>query len=130
MLPQTTILLIEDDEILRQTVELLLQHHRYTVLTAATRQEAEEIRQHVGLEAIDLVISNIHLTPDPRVQEGYVLYEQWSAERPSLPYLFISGDPTSQDLPAVRSGLVRLIPKPFLPVELLAAVRQVLGPEA
>lgn len=130
MLPQTTILLIEDDEILRQTVELLLQHHGYTVLTTATRQEAEEIRQRVGLEAIDLVISNIYLTPDPRAQEGYVLYEQWSAERPSLPYLFISGDPTSQDLPAVRSGLVRLITKPFLPAELLAAVRQVLGPQA
>ena len=39
----------------------------------------------------------------------------------------MSGDTSSQDLPATRAGAVRWLTKPFSPTEVLKAVRAVLG---
>lgn len=124
---QITILLIEDDAAVAETLSEFLRLHGYTVLIATTVQEAEDIRQHIGLSAIDLVVSDVHLTTDHEAREGYMLYQRWKEIHPELPYIFISGDPTSQDLPPVRLGAVLLLVKPFNLLELLKEIRMALG---
>ncbi len=123
---QGTILLIEDDAAVAETLSEFLRLQGYTVLIATTMQEAEDIRQHIGLLAIDLVVSDVHLTADHEAREGYELYQRWKELYPELPYIFISGDPTSQDLPPVRLGVARLLVKPFNLVELLKEIRTTL----
>jgi hypothetical protein len=47
----------------------------YKVATAATAEEAEGILHRQVSRVIGLVIADVHLTADPRGQEGYALYQ-------------------------------------------------------
>ena len=122
-----TILVVDDDEAVRHLLREALHFHGYRVMDAAVVEEAEESLQRVDAGTIGLVITDIHLTSDPRGQEGYDLYQRWVATRPTLHFLLISGDPDSHALPAVRSGAVRFLLKPFTIDELLAVVRSLVG---
>jgi two-component system, OmpR family, response regulator len=126
-MPQATILLIEDQEGIRDSLAAMLRLQGYDVLTAATEAEAEAVRQRVGLGGLALVITNIRLTRAPQAREGYALLQRWHPLAPRLPFLLISGESAYQDLPAVRAGAVRLLVKPFPLEAFLAAVREVLG---
>jgi DNA-binding NtrC family response regulator len=88
-------------------------------------QEAEDTLQQFGAAALGLVITDIQLTTDRQAREGYMLYQRWRASYPALPFLLISGDPASQTLPAIRTGAVHFLPKPFTMSELLDIVRQI-----
>jgi two-component system response regulator FlrC len=123
----TTILIVEDDAGVREALVEILRPEGYGVLTAATAQEAEEIKQQVTPEGIDVVIANIHLTPDPEAREGYSLWQRWNALDPQLRFILISGDTSCRDLPAIRAGAVRWLTKPFGPAEVLETLRGVLG---
>lgn len=125
---QATILVVDDDEAVRNLLREFLSSHGYGVITAGTLEEAEEILQQRGPDAIGLVITDIHLTTDSRAQEGYVLYQRWTTAHPALPFLLISGDPGSQALPAIQTGTVPYLAKPFTVDELLDAVRACLDP--
>src|SRR5919108_5931814 len=108
-----TVLLIDDAAALRTALARTLTRHGYGVCTAATVPEAEALLRRLGVAAIHLVIADIHLTPDPRAREGYALYRRWRAVHQALPFLLISGDPSSRALPAVQRGAVCLLLKPF-----------------
>lgn len=118
-----TVLVVDDDEAVRELVENALQLQGYTTVTAATMQAAEEAKQRLDGTNIGLVICDIHLTADPQGHEGYALYQRWTASDPSLPFLLMSGDRQAQNLPAIQAGVVRFLPKPFLIEDLLAAVQ-------
>lgn len=107
------VLLIDDDAGIRYVLQEVLRHHGYQAATAATIEEAEKIKQQLGAEAIGVVIVDVHLTPNPRFQEGYTLYEAWTALHPTLPFLLISGISASQNLPAISAGDVPFLAKPF-----------------
>ena len=124
---QVTILVVDDDKAVRNLLREALSLHGYRVIATATAQEAEAALQQPGTTAIGLVITDVQLTADPRAREGYALYERWATAHPALPFLLISGDPSSQALPAVRTGAVRFLAKPFAISVLLAAVRALLG---
>src|SRR5262245_49784081 len=93
---QRIILIIDDDEAIRDMLREVLELQSYRTLTATTVQEAEQILQQQNPDTIGLVITDIHLTPHAQAQEGYVLYKRWTARHPTLPFLLISGDPSSQ----------------------------------
>jgi DNA-binding NtrC family response regulator len=99
----------------------------YHVSTAASVQEAEAVKQHLGVVGIQLVISDIHLTPAPQARAGYALAQRWRALHPELPFILMSGDPSSLDLPDIRAGILRFLLKPFRIEVLLEMVRQALG---
>ncbi|WP_089721031.1 response regulator [Candidatus Entotheonella palauensis] len=121
------VLLIDDDAGIRYVLQEVLRHHGYQAETAATVEEAEKIKQRLGAEAIGMVIVDVHLTTNPRFQEGYALYEEWVALHPTLPFLLISGISTSQNLPAISSGAVPFLAKPFTMEALLEWVQQLLS---
>jgi DNA-binding NtrC family response regulator len=127
MLSQTTLLVIEDDVAVMAALYELLSFNGYRVITTSSPQEAEAVVQHLGDGAIQLVISDIHLTRHPHVREGYVLYQQWASSHPSLPFVLMSAYPSSRDLPDIVSGAVRFLEKPFEIDALLRCIEETLG---
>ena len=114
---------IDDDAHVRQVLAEVLRHNGYQIETAATVEEAETIKRQLGAAAIGVVIIDIHLTANPRFQEGYALYEAWKALHPELPFILISGISSGQDLPAVRDGAALFLSKPFTMESLLELIR-------
>ena len=99
----------------------------YRIVTAATVEEAEAAKQRLGAEEIQLVITDVNLTPGSEARAGYVLAQRWRAQHPRLPFLLVSGDASTQDLPEVRAGTLRFLLKPFRIDVFLETVRDVLG---
>ena len=120
------ILIVEDNEVVRDTLAVALQAYGYAVATAATVHEAEGAMQQRGPTAIGLVIADIHLTSDREAREGYALYQRWTTTYPHLAYLLTSGDQTNAALPAIRDGVVAFLTKPFELTALLDTVQALL----
>ena len=125
--PQATILVVDDEEPVRETLVEVLSMHGYRVFTAASVEQAEESKTQLGIEGIQLVITDVNLLPAAQAQAGYALAQRWRAMHPELPMILMSGDPRNEDLPEVRDGLLRFLLKPFSMDALLEAVRQALG---
>jgi CheY-like chemotaxis protein len=124
---QITVLIVDDEAPVRETLTEVLGLYDYRVITAASVEEAEEAKQRMGVEAIQLVIADIHLTHEPQARAGYALAQRWRAMHPGLPFILMSGDSSNQDLPDIRQGAVRFLPKPFGLDVFLEVVRQALG---
>jgi DNA-binding NtrC family response regulator len=122
---QRIILIIDDDEAIRDMLREVLELQPYRTLTATTVQEAEQILQQQNPETIGLVITDIHLTHHAQAQEGYALYKRWTARHPTLPFLLISGDPSSRTLPEIQTGTVPFLAKPFALPALLDIVASI-----
>jgi CheY-like chemotaxis protein len=125
--PQPMVLVIDDEEPVRETLVEVLSISGYRTTTAGSVGEAEEIKQRLGVEGIQLVITDIHLTPGCQVRAGYVLAQRWRAQHPGLPIILISGDSSNQDLPEVRDGSLRFLLKPFQMEVFLGVIREALG---
>src|SRR5688572_29911181 len=121
---QAIILVIDDDQTIQSLLHEALNLRGYQVTTVGTVQEAEDILQQFGAAALGLVITDIQLTANRQAREGYVLYQRWRASYPTLPFLLISGDPSNQTLPAIRTGAVHFMTKPFTMSELLETVHR------
>jgi two-component system, cell cycle sensor histidine kinase and response regulator CckA len=117
-----TLLLVEDEDVLRGLVRRVLERHGYTVLEASDGEEALALcEQHDGV--IHLVVSDVVM---PRMG-GRELAERLSAVRPELQVLYVSGY-TDDDV--VRHGLLdprmAYLQKPFTPEALARKIREVL----
>jgi CheY-like chemotaxis protein len=124
--PQATVLVVDDEEPVRETLVEVLSIHGYHVNTAASVGDAEEVKQQLGIEGIDLVITDIHLMPGRQVRAGYALAQRWRTQYPGVPVILISGDSSNQDLPEVREGSLRFLLKPFQMETFLGVVREAL----
>jgi CheY-like chemotaxis protein len=117
-----TILLAEDDALLRPLARALLTRLGYRVLEAPDEAAALAIaRAHVG--EIHLLVSDVVMPGKSGVQ----LARQLEAERPRLRVLYVSG---YTDEAVVRHGLLEpgryFLQKPFTPDVLARKVREVL----
>lgn len=110
------ILLVDDEEVIRNLVMHMLEEQGFVVHSASDGQEALELsRRHPG--TIDLVITDVDM---PRLK-GTDLCPQLLKERPGIKVILMSG--------AAKSGIINLpfLPKPFDGEALLARVRAILG---
>jgi len=124
-----TVLIIEDEAALRDILHEALHTYGYSAITAATVQEAEEIRQSLHPEVIGLVLADINLSHIPHGQEGYDLCQRWTETYPALPFVLMSGTARSLAIPVARQNSVRLLAKPFDLDELLDVVHALLQEE-
>ena len=117
-----TILLVEDEAVIRRLAAEMLERQGYTVLTAADPQAALEIA--AAEPEIDLLLTDVVM---PQMN-GSELARRLVAQRPALRVLFTSGYPA--DAIAGRGLLddaATLLCKPFSSAELVVAVRDVLS---
>jgi len=118
-----TILLAEDEVMLREMATEILEGHGYTVLAARDGHDAIRIaRDHPG--HIDLLVTDVIM---PGGLDGPGLARQLVASRPRLKVLFMSGyaEQAIVSRHVLEQGMV-LLPKPFTPDELARRARQVL----
>jgi two-component system, cell cycle sensor histidine kinase and response regulator CckA len=114
-----TILLVEDEEMVRRAGRRILEKHGYRVLQAADGAEALVLLRERGKE-IALVVSDVVM---PRMG-GRELYASLREEGFRMPFLFTSGytDRMSSDTVALDPS-VPVLPKPWTWTELTASVR-------
>ena len=117
-----TILVVEDDEPVRELAGRVLRRFGYQVLMAGNAAEAEVVfTRHA--EQIELLLTDIMMP----VTTGIELAGRLKALKPGLPVVFMSG--YSEDVFGSRGPLdpeITLINKPFTPEILATRVRQVL----
>jgi two-component system, cell cycle sensor histidine kinase and response regulator CckA len=117
-----TILLVEDDEMVRTLVRETLERNGYKILDAAgpieARRIADQYRQPIQLLITDVVM--------PKVS-GRDLADQLTRRRPDLKVLYMSG---YTDNAVLNNGIlqkeVAFLQKPFTPLALTDKVREVL----
>ncbi|NKI92816.1 ATP-binding protein [Rhizobacter sp. SG703] len=117
-----TVLLIDDEEIIREGMRELLQTWGYHVLTAGTILEAcTEVRRHAGV--IDVVVSDLRLAND---EDGIAAIERvrefYGAP---LPALLITGDTSPEQVKRVHDSGHQVLFKPVRTRELYAVLRAV-----
>jgi PAS domain S-box-containing protein len=119
---EITILVVEDNEMVREMVQEMLVATGYTVLAAADPHQAIELLASSGAR-IDLLVSDVVMPG----MNGPELYEQMIVHMPALKVVFISGYPIN---PSLRGGVVgddvNYLQKPFTAEALLERIHQVL----
>jgi signal transduction histidine kinase len=118
-----TVLLAEDDPLVRSMVANVLTDQGYTVLQASNGDEALRLAQEQGHRRIDLLLSDIVM---PQMG-GVELARRISNLRPQTKIILTSG---YSDEPIFRNGTldskIEFIQKPFIPAALASKVRDVL----
>lgn len=115
------VLIIEDDEIMRLSLEDALRMDGIPVLIAASAMEGRRV---LGRSAVDLVITDIRL-PDGT---GADLFHEVSAAYPGLPVMVMTAfGSVPQAVELVKAGAVDYLTKPFDVGAFLEAVRRVLN---
>jgi CheY-like chemotaxis protein len=117
-----TILLAEDDEIVRESLRLLLEANGFALLEARDGAEALRIfRTHQG--TIDLLITDLAM---PKMN-GRELVERVKVFRPDLPVMYISGKTSS---PLMKQVILHegahFLSKPFSYKKLVQKVQELL----
>jgi PAS domain S-box-containing protein len=117
-----TVLLVEDEDALRELARQVLEGHGYTVLEARSGVAALELAEtHAG--PIHLLVTDVVMPQMP----GRELAEQLAVRLPALRVLFMSG---YAEQAVLRHGVLgegtAFIQKPFGPDSFLTKVREVL----
>lgn len=114
----TTVLLVDDEEGVRNVARRVLERSGYRVISAASPLEAIALFNEHGA-GIDLLLTDVTMP----VMNGRELADALLGARPNLPVLFMSGH--SYDALRQRTGgEFALLNKPFGPEELSRAVRE------
>ncbi len=120
-----TILLVEDDEVVRMVTRRVLERYGYAILEASTAREAREVwlnhREEIALLLADIIL--------PEGVSGRDLAEELRKHRPGLKVVFMSAYSTEavgKDLQFFRRTKSYFLQKPCSPGALLQTVRQCL----
>ncbi|HEX6604485.1 MAG TPA: response regulator [Sphingomicrobium sp.] len=116
-----TVLLVEDEPMVRGVAERALTRHGYQVITADSGEDALEILGRG--EPIDLLISDVVMPG----MDGPAMVEEARKSRPELKVLFMSGYAEEQLRNSIDVGNVSFLPKPFSVQELAEAAKRTLG---
>ncbi|MDX6515353.1 MAG: two-component system, cell cycle sensor histidine kinase and response regulator CckA [Gaiellaceae bacterium] len=123
LLGTETVLVVEDEEVIRTLVARTLREQGYRVLEARYGSEAlelwEEHRDDIGLLVTDIVMPGM---------SGVELARRVAEERPELRILLMSGfaEPAAGEQVSAPSG-AGFLEKPFTPSELVRRVREALA---
>ena len=118
-----TILVVDDDSVLRRLLATVLKLRGFDVLVAEDGVQALEVLQHE--DHVDLVLADIIM---PQM-DGWTLLERLKEHHPSVPVILLTlieeAKPTS--MRAEEMGAAACLFKPIDPVSLMSGVDRVLG---
>ena len=115
-----TVLVVEDEFLIRMTLSEVLADEGYLVLEAGSGDEALTLLRAEPTVAI--LLTDIQL---PGSVNGHALAQAARAERPDLPVIFMTGQPSMRGDGASGTAYVA---KPYLPSEICRVVRRLLDP--
>jgi two-component system cell cycle sensor histidine kinase/response regulator CckA len=118
-----TVLLVEDEPMVRNVAERALSRHGYQVITASNGEDALEIIARN--EPIDLLISDVVMPG----MDGPTMVREARQTRPDLKILFMSGYAEEQLRKSIDIENVNFLPKPFSVTELAEAARRAVMPK-
>ncbi|MBO9575561.1 MAG: response regulator [Sphingobium sp.] len=116
-----TILLVEDEDMVRSVAERALTRQGYTVITANDGEQG--LARMAQAEKIDLLISDVVMPG----MDGPAMVRNIRAEHPNIPVLFMSGYAEEQLRKSIDIENVAFLPKPFSVNQLAEAARDVLS---
>ena len=111
-----TILLVEDEDMVRAVAERALARAGYTVVTAANGEDGLE--RFAELAEVDLLVSDVMM---PQM-DGPTMAGEIRRKRPDLPVLFMSGYAEAQLRESIALSNVAFLAKPFSVAQLVEAV--------
>jgi len=116
--PTASILVVDDEEDIREICVRAPTHAGYKAFTAPDAALAREI---LAREALDMLIVDIYM-PD---EDGISLLKYVHQEQPQLPAILITGYAgTNTVMDAIRLNVHEYLCKPFTVQQLLAAVKE------
>ncbi|WP_010186778.1 response regulator [Sphingomonas sp. PAMC 26605] len=115
-----TILLVEDEDMVRAVAERALTRQGYTVLTAENGEAALELL--VSCDKPDLLISDVMMP----LMDGPTMVRQVRTRYPDLPILFMSGYAEETLRKSIDLDNVAFLAKPFTVQQLAEATREAL----
>jgi DNA-binding response OmpR family regulator len=118
-LKKPKLLVVEDDNSVRESLRKLLEAKRYEVFCARDASEATEL---FNCHRIDLVVLDINLRPD----NGWSVFERMTAINPFVPTIVITAE-CGQREKAVTLGVEGLIEKPIDVPVFLKMIRALLA---
>ncbi|MES2054780.1 MAG: response regulator, partial [Pseudomonadota bacterium] len=118
-----TILLVEDEDMVRAVAERALSRQGYTVLTAEHGEAALEVLARS--ERPDLLISDVMMP----LMDGPTMVRRARERYPDLPILFMSGYAEETLRKSIDLDNVQFLAKPFSVQQLAEAARSVLMPK-
>lgn len=111
-----TILLVEDEDMVRAVAERALLRAGYTVITAT--QGEDGLERFAEMEEVDLVVSDVMM---PQM-DGPAMVSAIRAKRDDVPVLFMSGYAEEQLRQTIALPNVAFLAKPFSVAQLVDAV--------
>jgi two-component system cell cycle sensor histidine kinase/response regulator CckA len=113
-----TVLLVEDEPMVRAVAERALTRHGYKVITADNGEDALEVLR-TG-QIIDLLVSDVVMPG----MDGPTMVAEARKDRPDLKILFMSGYAEEQLRKSINVDNVSFLPKPFSVQELAEAAKR------
>ena len=117
-------LLVEDEEVVRNFAARALKRQGYKVLEASSGVEALEVMEK-NKGKIDIVVSDV-VMPE---MDGPTLLKELRKNNPDLKIIFVSGYPNDAFKAALGDEDFAFLPKPFSLPQLAAKVKEELGRE-
>jgi len=115
-----TILVVDDERVIREGCRRLLVPEGYNVLTAENGREALDL---ISVESVDLILCDL-LMP---VMGAFEVVEEVSVKYPDLPLVVITGHGTvATAVEAMRKGAYDFITKPFAADHLILIIKRAL----
>jgi CheY-like chemotaxis protein len=117
--PSETILVVDDDRMVRGLADSMLTRFGYTVITAASAKEALGLFENieVDLALVDLVMPEMN---------GVEVVERIHELRPDLPVLFFSAYSEDESPRPMFARGVPFVAKPFTSLQLTKKIREIL----
>lgn len=113
----STILIVEDDPLVRETVVGGLQERGYAIVESESGEEALRLLEE---RPVSLLFTDIRLLDR---MDGWELAERARALKPDLPVIYTTG--FSAEVPRFVQGSI-FLQKPYLPSEVISAIEGLL----
>ncbi|SDQ48393.1 DNA-binding response regulator, OmpR family, contains REC and winged-helix (wHTH) domain [Streptococcus equinus] len=114
------ILIVDDEQSIRDVIKMTLQLENYTFQEAVDGQEALDF---IEKEHFDLILLDIMLP----VKDGYQVLQEMKCKHIDIPILFLTAKVSVQDrVMGLKLGAEDYVVKPFEPIELLARIEVIL----